>query len=60
MQARLLMSEQAGESLPRPFLTLLVFWICALFLGFGLFTRSNATVVAALLQGVPPFRPRAF
>jgi hypothetical protein len=51
MQARLLMSEQAEESLPRPFLTLLVFWICALFLGFGLFTRSNATVVAALLLG---------
>jgi hypothetical protein len=51
MQARLLMSEQAQESLPRPFLTVLVFWICALFLGFGLFTRSNATVVAALLLG---------
>jgi hypothetical protein len=51
MQSRLLMSEQAEESLPRPFLTLLVFWICALFLGFGLFTRSNATVVAALLLG---------
>lgn len=51
MQARLLMSEQAEESLPRPFLTLLVSWICALFLGFGLFTRSNATVLTALLLG---------
>ncbi len=51
MQARLLMSEQAEESLPLPFLTLLVSWICALFFGFGLFTRSNATVVAALLLG---------
>jgi hypothetical protein len=34
LQTRLLMSEQLGESISWPFLTVLVFWICALFLGF--------------------------
>jgi hypothetical protein len=32
-------------------LTVLVFWICVLFLGFGLFARINATVTVALLVG---------
>jgi hypothetical protein len=35
-QARLLMFEQLGSSIPWPFLTVLIFWICTLFLGFGL------------------------
>ena len=30
---------------------MLVGWICVLFLGFGLFTRFNITVVVALLFG---------
>jgi hypothetical protein len=51
LQTRLLMVEQAGESLPRPFLTALIFWVSALFLGFGLFTRNNGTVIAALVVG---------
>jgi hypothetical protein len=29
----------------------LIFWICMLFLGFGLFVRFNATVTVALLIG---------
>jgi hypothetical protein len=32
---RLLMSEQLGDSISWPFLIVMVFWICALFLGFG-------------------------
>jgi hypothetical protein len=50
-QSRLLMFEQLGDSISWPFLTVLVFWICALFLGFGLLARFNATVTVALLVG---------
>nr|WP_294514544.1 DUF4239 domain-containing protein [uncultured Rhodopila sp.] len=50
-QTRLLMFEQHGSSISWPFLTVLVFWICMLFLGFGLFARFNATVLVALLVG---------
>jgi hypothetical protein len=48
-RSRLLM--QLGSSISWPFLTVLVFWICMLFLGFGLFARFNATVAVALLVG---------
>ncbi len=51
MQTRLLMSEQQGGAVPSLFLTALIFWICALFLGFGLLVRSNVTVTVALLVG---------
>ena len=30
---------------------MLIFWICVLFLGFGLFARFNTTVTVALLAG---------
>jgi hypothetical protein len=50
-QSRLLMFEQLGGSISWPFLTVLVFWICVLFLGFGLFARFNTTVTVALLVG---------
>jgi hypothetical protein len=50
-QTRLLMFEQAGSSISWPFLTVLMFWICMLFVGFGLFARFNATVTVALLIG---------
>jgi len=50
-QSRLLMFEDLGGSISWPFLTVLVFWICVLFLGFGLFARFNATVTMALLVG---------
>jgi len=45
------LNEQAGGSLSWPFLMVLVFWLTVLFVGFGLFTRFNATVIAALLLG---------
>ncbi len=50
-QTRLLMFEQSGSSISWPFLTVLVFWLCMLFLGFGLFARFHATVTVALLIG---------
>ena len=50
-QTRALMVEQINSSIPWPFLTVLVFWISMLFVGFGLFARANATVIVALLIG---------
>ena len=50
-RSRLLMFEQLGSSISWPFLTVLVFWICVLFLGFGLFARFNMTVTVALSGG---------
>lgn len=47
-QARLLLFEQGGRSIPMPFLVLLVFWVTVIFLSFGLFAPHNATVVATL------------
>jgi hypothetical protein len=50
-QSRLAMFEQLDSSISWPFLTVLVFWICMLFLGFGLFARFNPTVTVALVVG---------
>ena len=50
-QSRLAMFEQLGSSISWPFLTVLVFWICLLFVGFGLFARYNPTVTVALVVG---------
>lgn len=50
-QSRLLMFEDLGGSIKWPFLMILIFWICMLFLGFGLFVRFNATVTVALFVG---------
>jgi hypothetical protein len=45
---RWLMFEQSDSSIPMPFLVLLVFWITAIFISFGLFAPPNATVIATL------------
>ena len=45
------MFQNLGGAISWPMLTVLVFWISALFLGFGLFSRFNATVTIALLVG---------
>ena len=50
-ETRRILDEQAQGSLSEPFLMILVFWLCVLFLGFGLFARLNATVVLALMLG---------
>ncbi|MBV8197684.1 MAG: hypothetical protein JO263_06095 [Candidatus Eremiobacteraeota bacterium] len=47
-QTRWLMFEQAGSSISAPLLVLLIFWFTITFVGFGIFSPLNATVVAAL------------
>jgi len=47
-QARLLLFEQGGRSIPMPFLVLLIFWVTTIFLSFGLFAPRNATVIVTL------------
>ncbi|MEN0072860.1 MAG: hypothetical protein AAGC69_00655 [Paracraurococcus sp.] len=50
-RTRALMAEQRANSLPMPFLGVLLFWLAVLFLGFGLMTRLNPTVATAMLIG---------
>ena len=46
-QTRVLFA-QTDSAIPMPFLAVLVFWLAAIFVSFGLFARPNAMVVAAL------------
>jgi len=48
-RTRLLLFENAGNSIPLPFLLVLVFWFTIIFASFGLFAPRNATAIAALL-----------
>jgi hypothetical protein len=48
-RTRLLLFENAGSSIPFPFLLVLVFWLTIIFASFGLFAPRNGTVVAAFL-----------
>jgi|SRR5215813_9489395 len=47
-QTRLLMFEQRSVPVPRLLLTMLIFWLIALFISFGLFAPPNLTVFAGL------------
>jgi Protein of unknown function (DUF4239) len=47
-QTRWLMYEQGANSVSKPMLLILVFWLTAIFISFGLFAPRNATVVASL------------
>jgi hypothetical protein len=47
-QTRSLLVEQAGSSIPMPFLVVMVFWLAVIFASFGLFAPRNATVIATL------------
>jgi hypothetical protein len=51
VDTRRLLAEQAGGSLSWPFFVVLIFWLVALFVGFGLFARVNATVNTAFFVG---------
>jgi len=48
---RLEMFEEAGSGVSWPVVVALIGWICLLFLGFGLYTQFNLTVVIALASG---------
>ena len=50
-QAHWLLVEQAGSSIPVPFLAVLVSWLAAIFASFGLFARRNATALTTLFIG---------
>jgi Protein of unknown function (DUF4239) len=47
-QMRWLMYEQRLNSISRPLLMILIFWLTALYVSFGLFAPRNATVFASL------------
>jgi len=47
-QTRWLMYEQEAVSVSKPMLLVLVFWLIAIFISFGLFAPRNATVTVAL------------
>jgi hypothetical protein len=49
IQTRWLMYEQETGSVSGPMLVILVFWLAAIFISFGLFAPPNATVIVALL-----------
>ena len=48
-QTRLLLFAQAGNSVPMPFLVVLIFWLTMIFASFGLFARPSANVIGCLL-----------
>jgi hypothetical protein len=47
-QLRLTLFVEAGNSIPAPFLGVLVFWLVIIFASFSLFSDMNATVFVAL------------
>lgn len=47
-EIRWLMYAQATHSVSKPMLVILVFWLTAIFISFGLYAPTNATVITAL------------
>jgi hypothetical protein len=47
-QTRLLLFAQADNSIPMPFLVVLIFWLAIIFASFSLFAKPNAIVVGSL------------
>ena len=47
-QTRLQLFAQSGGSIPVPFLIILVFWLCAIFVSFTLFAQTNLMVMTSL------------
>ncbi len=48
-QTRWLLFAQSGSAISTPFLVVVVFWLCVLFVSFGLFAPRNATAIITLL-----------
>lgn len=48
IQTRWLMYEQQSNSVSKPMLAILVFWLTAIFISYGLFTPGNATAKTVL------------
>jgi len=49
IQTRLRLFAQADNSIPLPFLVMLIFWLTMIFASFSLFARPNAVVIGAVL-----------
>lgn len=49
LQARWVVMAGDEESVPTPFLVVLLFWLTVAFVSFGMFAPRNATVIAVLL-----------
>jgi hypothetical protein len=47
-QTRLLLFAQTNNSIPMPFLVVLIFWLTIIFGRFGLFAKPNAIVFGSL------------
>lgn len=50
-QSRLALFTQAHDSIPLPFLAILIFWLSIIFASFGLFVPANPIVVATFFVG---------
>jgi hypothetical protein len=48
-QTRLLLFAQTDNSIPMPFLVVLIFWLTIIFASFSLFAQPNAIVIGSLL-----------
>ncbi|MGY4629827.1 bestrophin-like domain [Bradyrhizobium sp. USDA 4486] len=48
-QTRLLLFSQADNSIPMPFLVVLIFWLTIIFASFSLFAQPNAIIIGSLL-----------
>ena len=49
LQARWLVIASTETSIPFPFLVILIFWLTAIFMSFGLFAPKNGTVITVLV-----------
>jgi hypothetical protein len=50
-QARLSMFTQSHDSIPAPFLAILIFWLTIIYASFGLFVRANPIVIVTFFVG---------
>jgi hypothetical protein len=50
-QTRLSLFTQAHDSIPLPFLAILIFWLAIIFTSFGLFVRNSPVVIVTFFVG---------
>lgn len=50
-QSRLALFAQAHDSIPVPFLAILIFWLAIIFVSFGLFVQPNRIVIVTFFVG---------
>lgn len=50
-QSRLALFAQAHDSIPAPFLAILIFWLAIIFVSFGLFVQATRIVIVTFVVG---------